>query len=204
MRCEGLGSNWEVEVVFPRWTWPKTCLPGAPLPTCQMSELNALLYSLCSACRSCPTPPNKALFLCKPSHPTDTPGLACAFASPAQNPELLLWLSSPLIPSQPGLPLPGTICNAGGSSGRGNLQLPGWWHSSPVPESRAAADQRQSDPGSSLVTAVALPAGCPPFLSLFSFLLPGVPFLPHDRKAASVESCVGKTGVHVWSWSCWS
>lgn len=50
---------------------------------------------------------------------------------------------------------------------------------------------------------MALPAGCPPFLFSFPFLLPGIPFLPHDCEAASVESRIGKTGVHMCPcWSC--
>lgn len=93
-----------MEFAFLRQTWPKTCRPRAPSPTWQMSELNALLYSLCSVCRFPSL--NKALFLCKPSHPTDTPGLACALRlpeAPVQTlPVLLLWPSSPLRASQPG------------------------------------------------------------------------------------------------------
>lgn len=76
-----------------------------------------------------PPPLNKALFLCKPSHPTDTPGLVCALhqlEAPIQTlPMLQVWWSSPLRASQPGLTLLGKICNAEGSCGRGNLQLPG-------------------------------------------------------------------------------
>jgi len=143
-----------------------------------MRELNALLYSLCSVAVPPPQKNPKALFLCKPSHPTDTPGLVCALHLLLSPPLLLLRLSSPLRTSQPGLPLPGRICNAAGSCGRRNLQPLRRWHSSQRPR----AEQRQRDPGrlcnhsadlSREGTArVALPAGWPPFLSSLPFLLP--------------------------------
>lgn len=62
---------------------------------------------------------------------------------------------------------------------------------------RAGSCNRSVDLSRQGTAQVALPTGCPPFLSSLPFLLPGVPFLPHNCEAATVEGRTGKTGAHM-------